>query len=80
MSKQHVGFDEVKGNDEAKEEMSDLVEYLKNPQKFIELGVKMPKGVLLMGPPGTGKTLMARALAGNFSSRFASSPPNPSLL
>ena len=65
MSKQQIGFDEVKGNDEAKEEMSDLVEYLKNPQKFLELGVKMPKGVLLMGPPGTGKTLMARALAGN---------------
>lgn len=59
-----VRFDDVKGIDEAKEEVREIVEYLRNPQKFTEMGAKLPKGILLMGEPGCGKTLMARAIAG----------------
>lgn len=61
---QTTRFDDVQGCDEAKEELQDLVEFLKNPEKFSTLGGKLPKGVLLVGPPGTGKTLLARAVAG----------------
>uniref|UniRef100_A0A7N8WP43 YME1 like 1 ATPase n=1 Tax=Mastacembelus armatus TaxID=205130 RepID=A0A7N8WP43_9TELE len=60
----NVTFDHVKGAEEAKNELQDVVEFLKNPQKFTVLGGKLPKGILLVGPPGTGKTLLARAVAG----------------
>ncbi|GAB0098275.1 ATP-dependent zinc metalloprotease YME1L [Sergentomyia squamirostris] len=60
----NVTFEDVKGCDEAKQELKEVVEFLKNPDKFSNLGGKLPKGVLLVGPPGTGKTLLARAIAG----------------
>ncbi|NLM50828.1 MAG: AAA family ATPase, partial [Clostridiaceae bacterium] len=57
-------FADVAGADEEKQELAEIVEFLKNPRKFIELGARIPKGVLLVGPPGTGKTLLAKAVAG----------------
>jgi len=63
-NKAKVTFDDVAGVDEAKEELQEVIEFLKDPKKFHRLGGKMPKGVLLMGPPGCGKTLLARAVAG----------------
>lgn len=65
-------FDDVAGADEEKEEMSEIVEFLKNPVRFNELGARIPKGVLLVGPPGTGKTLLARAVAGEAGVPFFS--------
>ncbi len=67
-----VTFDDVAGIDEAKEELEEIVEFLRNPQKFSRLGGKIPKGALLEGPPGTGKTLLARAIAGEAGVPFFS--------
>ena len=70
--KNKVLFTDVAGADEEKEELSEIVEFLKNPQKFTELGARIPKGVLLVGPPGTGKTLLAKAVAGEAGVPFYS--------
>ena len=65
-----ITFEDVAGVDEAKDELEEIIEFLKNPQKFQKLGGKIPKGVLLVGPPGTGKTLLARAVAGEANVPF----------
>jgi cell division protease FtsH len=67
-----VTFEDVEGIDEAEEELMEVVEFLKNPQKYQRLGGHIPKGVLLVGPPGTGKTLLARAVAGEAGVPFFS--------
>ena len=67
-----VTFDDVAGADEEKEELREIVEFLRDPQKFTSLGARIPKGVLLVGPPGTGKTLIAKAVAGEAGVQFLS--------
>jgi len=71
-SKQKVSFDQVAGADEEKEELQEIVGFLKDPQKYLDLGARIPKGVLLVGPPGTGKTLLAKAVAGEAGVQFLS--------
>jgi cell division protease FtsH len=74
MDEQRLTFKDVAGLEEAKEEVVEVVEFLKNPKKFTKLGGKLPKGVLLVGPPGTGKTLMAKAVAGRQVCRSSRCP------
>lgn len=70
--KKKVNFNDVAGAKEEKEELQEIVEFLKNPKKFVELGARIPKGVLLVGPPGTGKTLLAKAVSGEAGVPFFS--------
>ncbi len=70
--KMKVRFNDVAGADEEKEELEEIVEFLKEPRKYVELGARIPKGVLLVGPPGTGKTLLAKAVAGEAGTPFFS--------
>ena len=72
VEKSNIRFENVAGADEEKEEVQEIVEFLKNPAKFKALGARIPKGVLLVGPPGTGKTLLAKAVAGESNVPFLS--------
>ena len=71
-STEGISFDDVAGEDEAKESLAEIVDYLHNPKKYTEVGASMPKGVLLVGPPGTGKTMLAKAVAGESKVPFFS--------
>lgn len=70
--KSKINFDDVAGLDEEKEELEELVDFLKNPRKFVELGARIPKGILMVGPPGTGKTFLTKAVAGEAGVPFYS--------
>ncbi len=70
--KPNVKFEDMAGNKEAKEEVTEIVEFLRNPDRYVKLGAQIPKGVLLVGPPGTGKTLLAKAVAGEADVEFLS--------
>ncbi|MDR2033388.1 MAG: ATP-dependent zinc metalloprotease FtsH [Helicobacteraceae bacterium] len=70
--KPSIKFDDMAGAEEAKEEVKEIVDFLKNPDRYIKLGAKIPKGILLVGPPGTGKTLLAKAVAGEANAPFFS--------
>lgn len=70
--KPNVTFDDMAGNKEAKEEVQEIVDFLKSPDKYVRLGAQIPKGILLVGPPGTGKTLLAKAVAGEANVEFLS--------
>ncbi len=72
VSKNKITFQDVAGADEEKEELAEIVEFLKNPKRFTDVGARIPKGVLLVGPPGTGKTLLAKAVAGEAGAPFLS--------
>ena len=72
VEKSKIKFTDVAGIDEEKEELKEIVDFLKNPKKFIEIGARIPKGILLEGPPGTGKTLLAKAIAGEAGVPFFS--------
>lgn len=67
-----ITFGDVAGVNEAKEELKEIIEYLKTPDKFLNIGGKLPKGILLVGPPGTGRTLLAKAVAGEAKAPFFS--------
>ncbi len=69
-SSEGIRFSDVAGEDEAKENLSEIVDYLHNPKKYTDVGASMPKGALLVGPPGTGKTMLAKAVAGESNVPF----------
>jgi cell division protease FtsH len=71
-SSEGIKFTDVAGEDEAKENLTEIVDYLHNPEKYKEIGASMPKGILLVGPPGTGKTMLAKAVAGEANVPFFS--------
>ena len=73
-SSEGIKFSDVAGEDEAKENLSEIVDYLHNPNKYKEVGAAMPKGILLVGPPGTGKTMLAKAVAGESTCRSSPCP------